>query len=126
MRYGELVGEDAYGREIKVGDVIDVSVYYNLKTSIYRTLVIGVTGGGNYRTLLPLPESKGLNGYVSWEYPKKPLKAVEVELTGGYHTDQYKWVNEYLRKGQPKEMFREALSTLCTPKKLKQYKLEID
>jgi len=129
MKHGDIVGKDAYGRDIKVGDLVDTYEWYNLELRLSRKLILGITNGKNYRTLAPYLNGNNLltNSCVGWEYIKRPVLAVrEPMFTNHISTNAYyDWLNEYLGKGQPVEMFDKCIMERFTVKELKQYKLEL-
>ena len=93
---------------------------------MYRSMIIGLTGAGNYRTIRPVKLTGTLSGFVGWEYVKKPVIAPDIALpTTQWNAGYNDWINEYLSKGCPIEMYESYLSETLEPKSMKQYKLEI-
>ncbi len=127
MKHGDILGKDAYGRNVKVGDLVDTNEWYGLNLSVSRKMVIGITGGSNYRVIHPYinADTKACEGYIGWEYIKRPLispkETLDSKTTQGYYT----WMNNYMMLNQCEAMFNDFMLGRFTPKGLKQYKLEI-
>lgn len=122
MKHGDVVGKDAYGRKVRVGDLVDITEWYGLELTIYRNIVIGLTNGGNYRTCLVWKNKDNtFGGWIAWRYPKQPVLAVTETLDPTH----YDWVNEYLVKGQPDYMFDDMIMEWLSDKERRQYKLEV-
>ena len=127
--HGIVVGKDAYGRDIKVGDLVDDYEWYGLEMRVTRQLVIGLTAEkGNFRTVgAHIDADTGVFcGWVSWLHFNKALIAPK-ELMDKTNENKgyYQWMNDYMIAGQPENLFNSFIEKRFDVRSIKQYKLEV-
>lgn len=105
--------KDIYGQQLVNGDMIDVVDYYDGKAWIERTIIVGLTDGGNFRVAYPwslLNDEKKISFTTRYVKKHKPFKAEQLYPEGGV----------YLTKGSLHEL--NYLLTLTPEERLKKLK----